>query len=111
VSITVKISRTFFDIVGAATGAAAAGMTVPPFDPTTVRNKLRAFICTDLLRHPSYPLADDEPLITGGLIDSFCVAYLGVFIEDAFQVYIPDVDLTVENMDTLQLISARVLQR
>ena len=86
-------------------------MSMPLLDPAAVRNLLRAFICTELLRHPSYPLADDEPLITGGLIDSFCVAYLSVFIEDAFQVYIPDVDLTVENMDTLQLISAQVLQR
>jgi acyl carrier protein len=86
-------------------------MTVPPLDPTEVRRKLRAFICTELLRHDSYPLGDDEPLMTGGLIDSFCVAYLSVFIEDEFQVYIPDVDLTVENMDTLGLIAAQVLQR
>lgn len=80
-------------------------------DPPMVRDKLRAFICTELLRHPSYPLGDDEPLMTGGLIDSFCVAYLGVFIEMQFQVYIPDVDLTVENMDTIRLISVQVLQR
>jgi len=81
------------------------------FDPTEVRNKLRVFICTELLRHASYPLDDDEPLMTGGLIDSFCVAYLGVFIENEFQVYIPDVDLTVENMDTVRLIAAQVLER
>ena len=84
---------------------------MPSLDPATVRSKLRAFICGELLRNPSYPLEDDEPLMTGGLIDSFCVAYLGVFIENEFQVYIPNVDLTVDNMDTLRLISVRVLQR
>ena len=85
-------------------------MTAPPPDPTEIRNKLKTFICTELLRDPSYPLEDDEPLMTGGLIDSFCVAYLSVFIEMEFLVYIPDVDLTVENMDTLRLIGEQVLR-
>ena len=84
---------------------------MPPLDPIEVRNKLRTYVCTELLQNPAYPLADDEPLMTGGLIDSFCVAYLSVFIELEFQVYIPDVDLTVENMDTLDLIVAQVLSR
>ena len=77
---------------------------------TEISAKLKHYICTELLRQPSYPLRDDEPLITGGLIDSFCVAHLGVFIETAFGVYIPDVELTVENMDTLERIAARVAQ-
>jgi acyl carrier protein len=82
----------------------------PALDPTEVRSKLRSFICTELLRDPSYHLEDDEPLMTGGLIDSFCIAYLSVFIEMEFRVYIADVDLTVENMDTLRLIGEQVLQ-
>ena len=79
-------------------------------DATEPRQKLKEFLCTDLIRDPSYPLQDDEPLMTGGLMDSFCVAHLAVFIEMAFGVYIPDTDLTVEAMDTLDLIVARVLQ-
>lgn len=71
---------------------------------------LRRFICAELMQHPSYPLRDDEPLMSGGLIDSFCVAHIGVFIEQAWGVYIPDVELSVENMDTLELIAARVLR-
>ena len=67
-------------------------------------DRLRSFICTELLRDPDYPLGDDEPLISGGLIDSFSIAHLAVFIEREFAVYIADVDLTVENMDTLRQI-------
>ncbi len=78
------------------------------FAPSEISATLKDYICTELLRRPSYPLRDDEPLITGGLLDSFCVAHLGVFIEATFDVYIPDVDLTVENMDTLERIVARV---
>lgn len=41
---------------------------------------------------------------------AFCIAHIAVFIEQAWGVYIPDTELTVENMDTLDLIAARVLQ-
>ena len=71
---------------------------------------LRTFICTELMQHPSYPLRDDEPMMSGGLVDSFCIAHIAVLIEQAWGVYIPDPELTVANMDTLALIAARVLQ-
>lgn len=86
-------------------------MTAPALDPTGVRDKLRQFILAELLRQPAFPLEDDEPLMSGGLIDSFCVAHLGVFIEKDLGVYIPDVDLTVENMDTVCRIAEQVLRR
>jgi hypothetical protein len=75
-----------------------------------ILDRLRTFICTELMQHPSYPLRDDEPLMSGGLIDSFSVAHIAVFIEQAWGVYIPDPEVTVEGMDTLNLIAARVLQ-
>ncbi len=78
-------------------------------DSTHVKEKMSAFIRTELLGRPDYLLADDDPLITGGLIDSFSLAQIGVFIEDAFGVYIPDTDLTVANMDTLNQMVARVM--
>ena len=71
---------------------------------------LRTFICTELMQHPSYPLRDDEPMMSGGLVDSFCIAHIAVLIEQAWGVYVPDPELTVENMDTLNLIAARVLK-
>lgn len=75
---------------------------------TEIREKLRQFIVEELLRRSDYRLEDDEPLISGGLIDSFSLAYIGVFIENAFGVYIPDTDLTVANMDSLDQMVARV---
>jgi acyl carrier protein len=78
-------------------------------DPSEIREKMRTYICSDLLGRVDYPLADDEPLITGGLIDSFSLAQIGVFVEEAFDVYIPDTDLTVAEMDTLDQMVARIL--
>jgi acyl carrier protein len=76
---------------------------------TDVRDKLRAFIVTELIRDPDYPLADDEGIISGGLMDSFSLAELGVYLEQEFDIYIPDPELTVDRMDTLNQIIARVM--
>lgn len=75
-----------------------------------VKAKLKEFIATELLGRDEYPLKDDEPLISGGWIDSFSLAQIGVFAEDEFDVYIPDADLTVAKMDTLDQMTVRVLQ-
>ena len=75
-----------------------------------MRDRLRDFVRSELLRKPDYPLAADEPLITGGLIDSFSLAQIGVFVEDAFGVYLPDTDLTVANMDTIERMVTCILK-
>lgn len=75
-----------------------------------MRDRLRDFVRSELLRKPDYPLAADELLITGGLIDSFSLAQIGVFVEDAFGVYLPDTDLTVANMDTIERMVTCILK-
>lgn len=77
-------------------------------DETEIRARLRAFLLSQLLRDRDYPLSDDEPLITGGLLDSFAVAQIGVFAEREFGVYIADSDLTPESMDTLRQMVERI---
>ena len=79
-------------------------------DEPTTRQKLRAYITRELIRDNIYPLADDEGIITGGLMDSFALAQLSVFVEEQFAVYIPDPELTVAKMNTLDQIVARVLR-
>ncbi|HVO71831.1 MAG TPA: hypothetical protein VMT24_17405 [Aggregatilineaceae bacterium] len=79
-------------------------------DQNEVRDTLRAFVLKDMLRMPTYDLKDDEPLITGGLVDSFSLALFGVFVEQTFSVYIPDPDLTVDNLDTLNQMVERVMR-
>ena len=79
-------------------------------DEAAIRDRLRTYITRELIRDESYPLADDEGIITGGLMDSFSLAELAVYIEKEFDVYIPDIDLTVAKMDTLDQVVARVMQ-
>lgn len=79
-------------------------------DEKTVHDKLRVFILNDLIRDPKYDLADNEGIITGGMIDSFSLAQIGVFAEQEFNVYIPDPDLTVAKMDTLTQMVTRIMR-
>ena len=78
-------------------------------DEATVREKIRKYIINELIRDPDYDLQGDEGIITGNLMDSFALAELGVYVEDEFDVYIPDPDLTVDQMDTLDLMVARIM--
>jgi acyl carrier protein len=76
----------------------------------TVREQLRAFITRELVRDADYHLTDSEGIITGGLMDSFALAEFAVYVESEFGVYIPDSDLTVAKMDTLDQMVARVMR-
>ena len=79
-------------------------------DRSEVRERLRAFVLKDMIRMPTYDLQDDEPLITGGLVDSFSLALFGVFVQEQFGIFIPDPDLTVDNLDTLTQMVDRVMR-
>ena len=80
-------------------------------DSDAIKARLRQFISTDLLHNPEYPIKDDESLITTGLIDSFSLAQIGVLAEVEFGVYIPDAELTVDRMDTVNDMAAAILRR
>jgi len=79
-------------------------------DEQTIREKIKTYILTQLIRDPDMELADDEGIVSGGWMDSFSLADLGVYIDDEFGVYIPDPELTVDKMDTLDLIMVRVMR-
>ncbi|HEY4722239.1 MAG TPA: acyl carrier protein [Anaerolineae bacterium] len=76
----------------------------------TIREKLRTYITRELIRDADYPLTDTEGIVTGGLMDSFALAEFAVYVEQEFGVYIPDADLTVAKMNTLEQMVARVTQ-
>ena len=76
-----------------------------------VREKLKNFICAEIMNDPNYPLKYDEPLITSGLIDSFSLAQVGVFVEIEFKIYIPDPELTVDQMNTINAMAAKIMEK
>jgi acyl carrier protein len=76
-----------------------------------MHDTFRTFILTELLKSPKMKLANDESLIRGGLIDSFSLMQIGVFIEEAWGFNVPDRDLTVDRMDTIDQMVSYVEQR
>jgi acyl carrier protein len=75
-----------------------------------IKKKLKDYIVREIIKNEKYPLQDDEPLITGGLIDSFSLVHIAVFVENKFGIKIPDTDLTIENMDTIDALTSRILR-
>jgi acyl carrier protein len=44
-------------------------------------------------------------------MDSFSLAQIGVFAEIQFNAYIPDVELTVDRMDTVDQMAAKIVEK
>jgi acyl carrier protein len=48
-------------------------------------------------------------LITGGVLSSFYLVQVALFIENTFGVYLEDAELTAETMDTLRQMTDRIM--
>ncbi len=68
--------------------------------------KLATYIATQILKQPKRVVKPDEPLISNGLVDSFSLVDLSLFIEKEFKVYIDNTELNAQTFDTLaQLVT------
>jgi acyl carrier protein len=67
--------------------------------------KLATFIAEKILRQPKRVIRADEALISSGLIDSFSLMDISLFVEDNFGVRIEDTALNAETFDTLQQLA------
>ena len=76
-----------------------------------VLEKINRFIASEILKQPNREIARDEALISSGLVDSFSLVDLALFIEDNFGVRIEDTELNAETFDTLDQLAEIVLSR
>ncbi len=70
-----------------------------------MRDAILQYIVTNLIRNPKYKLGDTDKLISGGVIDSFSLVELSLFLEEKFGVRPDDTELNADNMDTVQMIA------
>ncbi|HNR45783.1 MAG TPA: acyl carrier protein [Anaerolineaceae bacterium] len=59
------------------------------------------YLAKNILKQPQRVIRPDEPLISSGLIDSFSLVDLGLYVEDTFGVRLEDTELNAETFDTL----------
>jgi acyl carrier protein len=78
---------------------------------TNIDAILSQFIATQILKQPSRHIPPGELLISSGLIDSFHLVDLALFVEDAFGVRIGDTELNADTFDTLEQLCALIRQR
>ena len=74
-------------------------------------SKLEKFIATQILKQPNRNISADEPLLSNGLIDSFSLMDLALYVEDTFVVRIEDTELNADTFDTLNQLSALIESR
>ncbi len=73
--------------------------------------KLAGFIAKDILKEPGRVIAPDEKLISSGLVGSFCLVDLALFVEDNFGARIADTELNAATFDTLTQLAALIRSR
>jgi acyl carrier protein len=72
---------------------------------------LSQFIAAEILKQPTRIISPTEALISSGLIDSFHLVDLALFVEDTFGVRIDDTELNADTFDTLEQLGSLIRQR
>jgi acyl carrier protein len=76
-----------------------------------IETTISQFIAEKILKQPSRSFALKEALISSGLIDSFHLVDLALFVEDTFGVHVDDTELNADTFDSLEQLGALIRQR
>jgi acyl carrier protein len=78
---------------------------------TETISSLATFIASKILKQPKRVIPADESLISSGLIDSFSLMDLALYVEDTFGVRIEDTELNADTFDNLTQLAALIESR
>ena len=78
---------------------------------TEMQQSIADFIAQKILKQPKRVIQPGDALISSGLIDSFSLVDLALFIEDTFGVRIADSELNASTFDTIDQLVALVVAR
>jgi acyl carrier protein len=73
--------------------------------------QLEEYIAKAILKQPQRHIEAEASLITSGLIDSFSLVDLALYVEDTYGVRIEDTELNASTFDTLDQLAALVESR
>ena len=77
----------------------------------TIIQSISQYITAEILKQPRRKIDAQEPLISSGLIDSFHLVDLALYIEDSLGVHIDDTELNADTFDTLNQLAALIQGR
>ena len=76
-----------------------------------IMTALEEYISAKILKQPGRKVSPDETLISSGMIDSFSLVDLALFVEDAFNVRIDDAELNAQTFNNLNELAALIESR
>jgi acyl carrier protein len=77
----------------------------------TILPQIETYIAKQILKQPNRKIPADEKLISSGLIDSFSLMDLALFVEDTFGVRIEDTELNAQTFDNLTQLASLIQSR
>jgi acyl carrier protein len=77
----------------------------------TIISEVEKYIAGQILKQPHRKITATEPLISSGLIDSFSLMDLALFVEDTFDVRIEDTELNANTFDNLTQLASLIESR
>ena len=76
-----------------------------------IQQKIAEFIAKQIMKQPKRVIRPEEALISGGLIDSFSLVDLALFVEDNFGVRIADSELNASTFDSIEQLVKLIVSR
>jgi acyl carrier protein len=76
-----------------------------------IMQTVSTYIATQILKQPKRVLQPNEPLLSNGLVDSFSLVDLSLYIEKTFNVIIDNTELNRETFDTLTQLTNLIHSR
>ena len=73
--------------------------------------QLATFLAEKILKQPNRKIGADEALLSSGLVDSFSLMDVALYVEDTFGVRIEDTELNADTFDTLTQLAALIDSR
>ncbi len=73
--------------------------------------RLEQYISSNVLKQAGRQIAPDAALISSGLVDSFNLVDLALFVEDTFGVRIEDTELNAQTFDSLRQLATLIQSR
>jgi acyl carrier protein len=80
-------------------------------DKDSIVERLKIYLQEEILKQPGREIKADEPLISSGLVDSFSLVDVALYVEDTFGVQIDDTELNAETFDTINELAELILSR
>ncbi len=76
-----------------------------------IRTILSEYIAKEILKQPKRVIQAQDSLLSSGMIDSFHLVDVALFVEKTFGVKIDDTELNPDTFDTLEELTALIKQR